>query len=154
VTVRVGEWTAEVDKALAPLIKELWRAGWPTSRSCQAHFETGLVWVEFRDPYHVEEFVKVVAPHDPASGSLWARAVMWGFGNLGAEPIPHGEIRDKTDAWIYHVSWGLWGDTGDEADCELQLMVNVLFPRGDLKAVTERMRAYNKHLATDERTGR
>lgn len=152
VPIRVGDWEAEIDEELAPLITELWRAGWETSRSCQEHIETGYVWVEFRNPLHVEDFVRAVAPYDCGRGSLWSRATMWGFGNLGAEPIPHGDDHDTTDAWIYHTSWGLWApEEVDEASAELELSVNVLFPRSDLAIVTERMRGFNQQASESEK---
>ncbi len=73
VPLRHGKAQANIDRAIAPLIAELWRAGWETIRSCQKH-PTGFVWVEFDQAADVEEFLDVVAPHDPTPGSLWRRA--------------------------------------------------------------------------------
>ncbi len=35
--IRHGKITAKVDKVIAPLIVELWKAGWTTWQSCQRH---------------------------------------------------------------------------------------------------------------------
>ena len=64
VTISHGEMEAEVDAELAPLLLELWRAGWETSRSGRKH-QTGsalytsdgrvlargrATWIEFDPP--------------------------------------------------------------------------------------------------------
>lgn len=106
-SVRVGDWQADVDEELAPLITELWQAGWETIRSCQEHV-SGLVWIQFAWPDEGMSFLDAVVPFDPAAGSLWRRAKLWGFGQRGevAEVIAANadDYAFRDQAWQYHVS--------------------------------------------------
>lgn len=145
-TVTVGDWTADVDVELAPLIRELWAAGWSTYASCQDHPGTGKVWIGFSESNHAAAFLNAVAIHQKSKkDSLWQRANDWGFGFL--EPT---SVHNKGGDWEYHLT--VTDDSHDNAASkfvafgkpDFLLSVSVLFPRRDLSVVAERMRCYNK----------
>jgi hypothetical protein len=150
VRIRHGKVTARVDERLAPLIAELWKAGWETIRSCQRH-TTGRVWIEFAQAPHVEKFLNVVAPYDPGPGSLWRRAKAWGFGQFGPASEPfQGQPNEQEEkgAWSYHVRMtdgSYCNATGERfADGpQFCLSINVLFPRRDLAKVLAHLRHHN-----------
>ena len=151
VRVRHGKITARVDERLAPLIAELWKAGWETIRSCQRH-TTGMVWIEFAQASDVEEFLNVVAHYDPAPGSLWRRAKAWGFGQYGSASEPIGDFdineQEKRGVWSYHVSMtdGAYCNATGERCANIPqfcLSINVLFPRRDLAPALARLRQHD-----------
>ena len=63
---------ADVDDGIAPLIKEMWRAGIRTSMSCQEG-RFGFVWLHFNDPNEAARFLNIVAEYDPDPNSLYKR---------------------------------------------------------------------------------
>lgn len=147
VEVSVGEWTADVDEEIAPLIRELWTMGCATYASCQRHTATGKVWIGFCSPADVESFLNAVALHQRKKhGSLWERADDWGFGWLGAT----SEHIKRNGDWEYHVS--VSDDAHDDSadrfvafgHPDFRLSVSVLFPRRDIQIVTERLQFHNK----------
>ena len=146
VRIRHGGTNAAVDEKLAPLIRELWRAGWLTVRSCQRH-ESGKVWIEF-DSRHLNAFLNVAIAYDPRQGSLWRRARVWGFGSFGRASEPISDGVQLADAWEYHVTM-TDGSHDDAANVlvavarDFGFSVSVLFPRRDLKTVLARVRAHN-----------
>jgi hypothetical protein len=99
VLVTEGEASAYVDVEMAPLIRELWRAGIATNASCQEHEGTGKAWIEFKDPDTARQFLNRVVQQDASQGSMWRRSSDWGFGSsmMQAMSIREGD-------WEYHVS--------------------------------------------------
>jgi hypothetical protein len=91
--------TAYVDQELAPLIKELWRAGIATNASCQEHEGTNKVWIEFGQPDDARRFLNRALPQDSSPGSMWRRATDWGFGSTMPRP---SHLRGGD--WEYHTS--------------------------------------------------
>jgi hypothetical protein len=73
VVVKVGDFEAEVDVELAPLIKELAKANIVTVVSCQEN-RPGVAWIMFLSVDDLAEFVNIVAKYDPEEGSLYQRA--------------------------------------------------------------------------------
>ncbi len=151
VRIAHGERAADVDKALAPLILELWRAGLDTVMSCQRHM-TGRVWIQFDSADAAETFLNIVAPYDPGLNSLYDRAGSWYFGSMHEVSGPlsllaleqlRGLTPDEREAvWQYHATVrDLAPD--DAAERCFAIYVSVLFPRSDLKTVLRRMRTHN-----------
>lgn len=78
--IKHGEMEADVDVAIAPLILELWRAGWETSWSCQEQ-EDGRAAVGFEDVHHAEAFLAVAVgtfPHDLIEDDAYLAAIVPG----------------------------------------------------------------------------
>ncbi len=145
VTISHGAMEAEVDEKLAPLILELWRAGWDTSMSCWNHQSAKLVWVQFDWQVHLEEFLNAVAADVSTPGSMRDRAGMWYFGEFARtskplSPDDPGSPNKAKGAWEYHVTVM---DYGDETP-DFRMAVSVLFPRRDLKTVLARMQEWNE----------
>ena len=152
VQIRHGKVTANVDKAIFPLIVELWKAGWETIRSCQRQTATKMAWIEFDQALYVEAFLNVVAPYDPAPDSIWRRSKAWGFGEFGpTSELFQGDLteQERKGAWTYHVS------VTDGSHCDatgergaggpaFALSINVLFPQRDLATLVARVRQYNR----------
>jgi hypothetical protein len=61
-----GEQSADIDTAIAPVVLELWKAGWVTVLSCEAHAAAGKVWIQFMAAGQAEDFLNVVAPYSDA----------------------------------------------------------------------------------------
>jgi len=150
VSVTVGAVTADVDEQIAPLVRELWLAGWRTYSSCQEHPVSGAVWLAFYRASDVEAFLNAVAIHQRNSaGSLWQRANDWGFGD-------HTRSASHIDGfgdWEYHASVVDYAyDAPNERFHEFGrpnfgIPVSVLFPRRDLQTVIDRMRFHNQQAA-------
>jgi hypothetical protein len=148
VRVRVGEREAEIDKAIAPLIRELWKADIETVMSCEGSPQ-GWVWVEFFTFRDAEEFLSIAANQyeaEPPYECLYQRiARQW---QSTAEPY-------EADDWQYEVHpedisliWrhdfdGVHVGWEPDGPAELVLCVSVRFPRRDLPAVMMRLREFN-----------
>lgn len=139
--VTTKEGAVDLDDAIVPLIRELWRAGLGTSNSCQAHEWTDLVWIEFARPEEVSKLLNIVAPMDDTPGSLWQKAGRWGFGSA-----MHTATARPGGTWRYHVSI----HEVDARDPEnpsttrgLWATISVLFPLEDLPLVVSRLRRDN-----------
>jgi hypothetical protein len=123
---------AEVDEGIAPLIKEMWRAGIRTFMSCQegAH---GFVWLNFDDPQEALRFLNVVAVYNPDPDSMYKRMLGHDYG--------------KPNNWIYDVDvkdiclLGEFVDGRDEiheGQPYMTISFSIWFPPSDLPAVMER----------------
>jgi hypothetical protein len=75
VFVKVGDFEAEVDEELAPLIKELARAGIVTVMSCQEN-RPGVAWIVFLSVEDLGAFLNIVAEYDPEEASFYRRATL------------------------------------------------------------------------------
>jgi hypothetical protein len=151
VTVTVGDMSAEVDVELAPLITEIWRAGWSTWLSCQEHSMTGKAWIAFDFVDEAEAFLNAVAQHNRRAGALWCRANDWYFGQFGSTSghiARHGPRHGHGD-WEYHVA--ITDDAFNEAtkrwrqrgQPDFRFSVSVLFPRSDIPEVTAMLVKHN-----------
>jgi len=49
-----------IDTMIAPLIVEIWKAGWKTDLSCQDNYPKGYIWIDFRYSHHLEKFLNVI----------------------------------------------------------------------------------------------
>ena len=85
VHVTFGDQHADIDKAIAPLVKEMWRAGIVTSQSCQDS-PSGWIWLEFVSSFALEKFLNIVGDYDSAVGSLHDR-MLHGYDRLGGPRV-------------------------------------------------------------------
>src|SRR5262245_61281766 len=100
--VEAGDFGAEVDEELAPLIRELWIAGIETIRSCEEYPMTGKVLIEFATIGGAEGFLNAVAVHQKKKkrSSLWSRANDWGF----YQSSEASEHIDRRGDWEYYAT--------------------------------------------------
>ncbi|HEV8276809.1 MAG TPA: hypothetical protein VGQ26_14095 [Streptosporangiaceae bacterium] len=132
VHVQVGNRQAHVDQALAPLIRELWRAGIDTNMSCQQDGH-GLVWIQL-PPASAEAFLNIVAGNRPADSdldpdSLYNRVI----GDL--------QPSDLCGAWRLEAAPCDFAAVGMPAD--IDIAISVRFPPADLPAVLDCLQAHN-----------
>jgi len=104
-----------VDHKIAPLIRELWRAGIATRASCQDFDRTACVWVVFGDKRAARRFRAIVGQSPPVLRTTLSAA-------------------DKAGATDH---------TGDDVAVGTVLF-HILFPRRDLSAVLAHLRRYNR----------
>jgi hypothetical protein len=128
-------FSAEVDKAIAPLILDLWRAGCDTLNSCQDNRGEGgevqRVWIHFVTVADAERFMGIAAgePSDEVE-SLYSRIV--------GEADAHDwyEFR-RNRAWSYDAHPEPWTD--DNGRDRITLSVSIRFPFSDYQAVLDRV---------------
>jgi hypothetical protein len=145
VRVRWGDLDARIDKNIAPLILELWKAGLETVLSCEDN-PLGWVWIEFFHASDAEVFLDIVARFEHGVDTLYNRI-------RGAWRPEHGRIAGM---WEYDVNpWDLAVDETEEdgeieetccGPSEFVFNLSVRFPRPDLPVVLTRMRRHNKKM--------
>jgi hypothetical protein len=137
VRVKVGDWEAEVDEELAPLIEELWKAKIQTSMSCQES-RLGFAWIEFDSMEDLCAFMNIVGDYGPPDeDSLYSR-MNW--------------RSDDTETWweydLHFIDCG-WHDVENGANewhegvPDFAFWPSVRFPRSDLPILLKRMSQWN-----------
>jgi hypothetical protein len=72
VVVEYRGLSAWIDEGIAPLIRELWRAGIDTVMSCEEN-RPGWMWIEFAHATGAEEFLSIVARYETGIDTLYNR---------------------------------------------------------------------------------
>ena len=136
VRVRVGNRQAQIDRDIAPLIREIWGAGIETIMSCQQD-GSGRVWVHFSNISNGVRFLNIVARYEPGPGNLYARM--------------HPRFEFDETVWWYEVhedDFALHDEARTEERYEgppdFFFTFTVRFPPADLPEVVERLREYNR----------
>jgi hypothetical protein len=140
--VRVGEWEADIDVAIAPLIRLLWQAGIETTMSCQQD-GFGYVWVEFPAADDLVDFLDAEGKHEPDPDSLYNRMnQVWRTSDPGRDWL--------FDVWPFDLALGWEGDgevtEHHEGACAFCLASSVRFPPDDLPVVERRLRGHLRRL--------
>ena len=144
VRVRHGSQKADVDKQIAPLIREMWKAGIETYQSCQDN-PAGWVWIQFESNHELQRFLNIVGDYEPALGSMHDR-------------IRHGYDRltgPRVGQWRYVVTVDDFAveevdtDGGSVQESyaglpDFRALIAVHFPHYDLVEVLKRMRRFNR----------
>ena len=140
-TVQVGDWKAEIDEGIVPLIQEIWRAGIETSMSCQENSD-GYIWIEFPEVEDAEAFLNVVAPYEDGPDTLYSRMLPC--------LVNHGPISD----WSYRAYVYDFALRDRELDgisynppAYFHFFISINFQPDDLPAVLNRLRAHNERIA-------
>ncbi|HEY1600287.1 MAG TPA: hypothetical protein VGG64_11835 [Pirellulales bacterium] len=135
--VRVGGQQAMIDEPIAPLIREIWRAGIETVMSCQED-GWGRIWIEFGDVQAGQRFLNMVAQYESGVGNLYHRM--------------HPRWSSDDDSWWYEVhvnDFALQEDpfdeksVGYEGPSDFYFAFCVRFPPADLPEVIRRLQEYN-----------
>ncbi len=50
----------DIDKKIAPLITEIWKAGFKTNNSCQNNVPRGYIWISFNDSIDMKKFINII----------------------------------------------------------------------------------------------
>jgi hypothetical protein len=136
VTVRVGDRKEDIDKMLAPLIRELWRAGIETMMSCQ-ETEPDIAWIEFNTVEDFERFLNLVADYEEGVDTLYNRINNQLTGALSAP------------CWEYQVNVFDCGfKPGDDnprlGPADFHVTISVYFPHCDLPTILARMKKHRE----------
>ena len=99
VHVTFGEQHADIDKGIAPLIREMWQADIMTSQSCQDS-PPGWTWVEFVSSFELEKFLNVVGDYENTVGSLHDR-MLYGYDRPAARGSDSGAMRRSSTTWAW-----------------------------------------------------
>lgn len=132
VIVEVGPWRAEIDEALAPLIREIWKAGIETEMSCQ-ETEPGIAWIEFASVEHLCRFLNAAVYHERESDSLYKRSQQLGSGSTPMWEYTFN-LMDIFEGQQEHLNGGL--------AC-FEATVGAFFPQSDILVLLERLKAFN-----------
>jgi hypothetical protein len=139
VLVREGDMEAEIDVKIAPLVREIWRAGIETYMSCQED-GFGLVWLEFPGEKELLSFLGIVVDrYEEGRDSLYNRSVgefcptypnsSWEFDMRPLDYALHDECGDEE---VWH-----------EGEPDIAFLHSVRFPPADLPLLLRRLRKHN-----------
>ena len=71
--VHVGPWAADIDVLIAPLIRDIWKAGIETRQCCQSYAWLGVkgrrIWVQFPGSVELAKFLNAVTHDRDACGA-------------------------------------------------------------------------------------
>ena len=136
-----GEYSADIDEKIAPLIAAMWSKGWATYNSCEDNH--GFIWVEMAYP-HAEEFLTIVARNACQPVAMEARTAHtnWRGDHNSRHP-------DEWDLSIHanNVNEALDEESDEIVDVgppDMVLTVSVRFPPQHLNEVT-RVVGVNSH---------
>jgi hypothetical protein len=144
-----GDIEAEVDRGIAPLVLEAWRAGVTTRQSCEED-PHGLVWLQFETIVDLLDFLTIVSGNSFQRRSLYDR-LLYGYDRI-AEPcanqwryeiVVHDLAVDEVE-----IRDGVWKEIHLGSPM-FQAFVSVRFPRRDIPPVFHRLKKYNR--AVDRR---
>jgi hypothetical protein len=159
-----GDFQAEVDAEIAPLILALWRIECWTVLSCQDNF--GRVWISFANGGGAERFLTIVADrYDEDEGSLYQRIVSSYGESIAAVraalkehypdlPEEDDAVFGRADDWWYSVGvndLAIPDDDAPPADpppADLTFAVSVRFPKSDYDEVLRRVEALGERGMT------
>lgn len=142
VLVKWDGYEAKIDGGIAPLIKEIWKAGIFTFNCCEEN-RPGIIWIEFASAPDAEAFMNIVARYEDDLDSLYNRIRQEWSRADGLIP----------GAWEYHVlptDYSVnqrFDDDTIEESCigpsNFIFSMSVRFPKGDYPILLQRMREYN-----------
>jgi hypothetical protein len=156
--VRANGWSANVDKGLAPLIKELWKAGIYTTNSCEDNRPGGIYQGPYPD-YEVmtgserwpDGCVWIGMPADCALKFMKIIVDFEGDQNFYLRLFEGEWVGIHfTKMWEFKVSMFDWSyvidDDGHSLDgpSELEFMISMRFPKEDLEKVYAKVKEHNE----------
>ena len=150
VPVEYSGLSALIDEGIAPLIRELWKAGIVTLMSCEEN-RPGWMWIDFAHVTAAEHFVSIVARYETGIESLYNRIRgEW-------EPLT-GDLVGK---WQYAVSPMDVAVEESETDGHIEeacvgpsvflFTLSIRFPKADYSTVLARMREHNRKTRAEMR---
>ena len=134
VIVAVGPWREEIDEDLAPLIREIWKAGIETLMSCQ-ETEPGIAWIEFDSIPELLRFLDLITTYEPGVDTLYNRI--------------HHQLTGPMSAptWEYQLNLmdmfeGQEEQLIDQRAC-FDATVGVYFPQTDIPRLVDCLESFN-----------
>lgn len=132
IIVEVGSWREEIDVALAPLIREIWKAGIETMMSCQ-EVEPGIAWIAFPAVEELFHFLNLVTRYEPEVDTLYNRIHHQRTGPMSA-PVWDYQLN------LMDIFEGQEEQTSDGLVC-FHATVGVRFPTTDIPVLFQRLQA-------------
>jgi hypothetical protein len=136
VRVRANGQDAYVDEGIAPLIREMWRAGIRTLMSCQQG-AFGLVWLYFDCPFYATKFMNIVAEYEEEPDSLYQR--MLGHHAEVANTWEYDLLPEDFNLTEEHVKSTASFVERHDGDPAFEFHVSIRFPPTDLPLVLDRL---------------
>jgi len=134
VIVEVGPWREEIDEALVPLIREIWKAGIETFMSCQ-EMDPGIAWIEFPSVEELFRFLNMVTRYEPGVDTLYNRINHQRTGPMSA-PVWEYQLN------LMDIFEGQEEQVIDGLVC-FEGMASVYFPTTDIPVLLQRLQAFN-----------
>jgi hypothetical protein len=141
ITLRLEKYNTNVkiDKKIAPLISELWKANIMTSNSCENNVPDEFIWIQFEDLRDYKKFLNIIFLHERCDNEILQRAIR---GN------------SENDCWRYDMSLDTDYETNedgymidDDCECEyIEIGVSVRFPQKDLDFVHTKIKNFNEKI--------
>ena len=146
-TVRISheDQEADVDKQIAPLIKQMWKAGIETYQSCQDN-PPGWVWIQFASSHELERFLSIIGDYEAALGSLHDR-MRHGYDRIAGPRVGQWHYVVVADDLAVDEVDTEAGDTQEicVGPPDFMLLIGVHFPHADLPQVFRRMKRFNRN---------
>jgi hypothetical protein len=136
VIVQVGEFKAEIDEQIAPIIREIWSAGLRTMMSCQ-ETDPGIAWIESEEINDLQRFLNIVATFEMSADTIYDRAVS------------HLCVPPQEGLWEYDVTPHDADGISVEDDQDGRLVdfyfsAGVYLPQSDLPSILVRLIEHNR----------
>lgn len=151
VKVKVGDWEADIDVEIAPLIEHLWIAGLFTCNSCQ-EIRPGIAWIEFCSCEDAAYFLDIVAAEfSEEVHSLYNRVFHnWEPSDSDLQGKWEFDVhpQDSSVSWIECPHCNVLQGT-QERPTESWFSISVRFPRSDISVLKQRVRGYNEDAEVD-----
>jgi hypothetical protein len=130
----------QIDKKIAPLMKELWEAKIETSNSCEDNVPKGYVWIEFANEQSFRRFMNIMFKKEFCKNDIFRRAVS-GWDTDGK----CWKFNINVDSQDNYVDYETGEIANPDARCkEVKLWHSVRFPHKDLEYVIGKIKAFNK----------
>ena len=153
VFVRWEDEEAWIDEEIAPLIRELWKAGFTTLNSCQEN-RPGWVWIQFLHASDAETFLNIVARYEKGVHTFYNR-IRQEWTTIAGEL--EGEWEYDVHPMDMAVEEMLVGDDCIKESCtgpsDFIFTFSIRFPKTDLPLILRRVRRHNKNISPRERIG-
>jgi hypothetical protein len=151
VLVKENGFEARIDKNIAPLIRELWRADIFTFNCCEEN-RPGIMWIQFASVFEAEMFLNIVARYEEGVDNLYNRIRQEWSREDGIIP----------GAWVYDVYPTDFSveqrflrcgciEERSTGPCEFSFSMSIRFPKGDYPVLLERMLEYNASPITQKK---
>jgi hypothetical protein len=137
IRVKVGSTVAQIDKGIAPLIREVWNAFIETEESCQG--KDGNAFIHFTDVPDFKKFMSVVAASEEVADGPWSDLYLRAF---RCDP-------EKEGSWMFHL------DIDDrrvdrEEPPTIEFGVGLIFPSKDIPELVKRFKKVNSWRTNDK----
>jgi molybdopterin-guanine dinucleotide biosynthesis protein A len=119
----------DIDKKIAPLIEEIWKAGISTANSCENNNPINYIWIEFDTSIGCENFLNICFKNIDKNNDIFIRAMCkheW----------------DK-NAWIYSTCVDCYNSDSDIIKNTI-MGTSVRFPKQDYQFIYDKFVEHNK----------